>query len=429
MAARYSTDRGIIVVSARRPARRGLESGRRAGEQPTDPRELWPERRGRRIRTAVVSRATALLALRIAMLAGLSASAALTVEYRSAGSAFCGPESGCAALRETDLAYLWGAGITLPELGSAGLLLALAMSLRPDATWGARLAVAGGGVGLVLLLVQAFALKMFCWLCVTTDVSSLIAGGFGLVALSKPRELNERAPLRLGAWVGLAVLALAAPLAWPQFQPAPPVPSEIRDFYRPDKINVIEFADFECPFCRRLHGQLKELLRPYGDRVHLVRLNAPLVRHPNAFHSAMAAICTESSAKAGEMVEFLFTTPDLSKPAIERHVGSLGLDTVAFERCLASPSTRERVLREREILDDIGFEGLPTTYVGDTRIVGARAPEVFRDAIERAASGSGERGVPAWAYRMIVLAVAAAIVRLGWIGAAARSTSPAAVRA
>jgi hypothetical protein len=376
-----------------------------------------------------VSRATALLALRIAMLVGLSASAALTVEYRSEGSAFCGPESGCAALRETDLAYLWGAGITLPELGLAGLLLALAMTLRPDASWGARLAVVGGGLGLVLLLVQAVALKTFCWLCVTTDVSSLIAGGFGLVALSKPREANDRMPLRLGAWIALAGLALAAPLAWPQLQPAPPVPSEIRDFYRPGKINVIEFADFECPFCRRLHGQLKELLGPYGARVHLVRLNAPLERHPNAFHSAMSAICTESSAKAAEMVEFLFTTPDLSQPAIERHVASLGLDTEAFQRCLASPATRERVLREREILDDIGFEGLPTTYVGDTRIVGARAPEVFRDAIERAASGSGDRGVPAWAYLLLVVAIAAAIVRFGWISRGPRPASTEAARA
>jgi uncharacterized membrane protein len=376
-----------------------------------------------------VSRATALLALRIAILVGLSASAALTVEYRSAGSAFCGPESGCAALRETDLAYLWGAGITLPELGLAGLLLAFALTLRPDASWGVRLAVAGGGVGLFLLVVQAFVLKTFCWLCVTTDVSSLIAGGFGLVALRKPREGNERAPLRLGAWAALAALSLSAPLAWPQFKPAPPVPSEIRDFYRPEKINVIEFADFECPFCRRLHAQLKALLRPYGDRVHLVRLNAPLERHPNAFHAAMSAICTESSAKAGEMVEFLFTTPDLSKPSIERQVGSLGLDTVAFERCLASAATRERVLREREILDDIGFEGLPTTYVGDTRIVGARAPEVFRDALERAASSSGDRGVPAWVYLMIVLAIAAAIVRLGWIHGAARPSSPDPARA
>jgi hypothetical protein len=376
-----------------------------------------------------VSRATALLALRIAMLVGLSASAALTVEYRSGSSAFCGPESGCAALRETDLAYLWGAGITLPELGLAGLLLALAMTLRADTSWGARLAVAGGGLGLVLLLLQALVLNTFCWLCVTTDLSSLIAGAFGLVALRKPRESNERIPLRLGAWVALAAVALAAPLAWPQFQPAPPVPSAIRDFYRPDKLNVIEFADFECPFCRRLHGQLKELLRPYGDRVHLVRLNAPLERHPNAFHSAMAAICTESSARAGEMVEFLFTTPDLSRPAIERQVASLGLDPEAFRRCLASPATRERVLREREILDDIGFEGLPTTYVGDTRIVGARAPEVFRDAIERAASGSGERGVPGWAYLTLVFVIAAAIVRLGWISGGPRPVSSGVVRA
>jgi len=363
------------------------------------------------------------------MLVGLAASAALTVDYRSVGSAFCGQESGCAAVRETDLAYLWGLGITLPELGLFGLSVAFALTLVRDATWGVRLAVAGGAVGLVLLVVQAFVLKTFCWLCVTTDVSSLVAGGFGVVALGKPRAPDERAPLRLGSWLALALLAALAPALWPQFKPAPPVPAAIRDFYRSGKINVIEFADFECPFCRRLHGQLKELLRPYGEQVHLVRLNAPLDRHPHAFHAALSAVCSESTPKAGEVVEFLFITADLSEPAIKKHVAALGLDVAAFERCLAAPASRERVIRERGILNDIGFEGLPTTYVGDTRIVGAQARAVFRDALERAASGAGERGIPGWVYGLIVLAIAAAVVRLGWTSGAAATASTRPARA
>jgi predicted DsbA family dithiol-disulfide isomerase len=365
-----------------------------------------------------VTRASALTALRIATLAGLAASAALSVDYRSVGSSFCGPNSGCAALRETELAYLWGIGVTLPEVGLFGLAVMFSLTLLRDATWGARLSVVGGALGLVLFALQALALKTLCWLCVTTDVAAVIAGGFGLIAL-RGRPAAEHAPLKAGSWALLGAMAVIAPLLWPSVKPSPPVPSQIRDFYKPGRVNVIEFADFECPFCRRLHGQLKELLRPYGDRLNLVRLNVPLDRHPNARHAALAAICAEPSGKAGELAEFLFTTEDLSKRSILDYAKGLGIDAGEFERCLSSPGAAARLERERRILHDIGFEGLPTTYVGEIRIVGAQPEEVFRDALELTARGSGERGVPAWAFVLGVLLLAGAVVRFGWTGSVA----------
>jgi uncharacterized membrane protein len=187
-----------------------------------------------------VTRAHALLALRGALCIGLAASAALAVDYRSAGSAFCGPESGCAALRQTDLAYLWGIGITLPELGLFGLAVAFALTLLRDATWGARLALLAGAAGLVLLALQALLLETYCWLCVTTDVSSVIAGAFGVVALKKPRAADDRAPMRLAAWIALPVVVVVATALWPRLKPAPAVPAEIQSFYLPGKINVID---------------------------------------------------------------------------------------------------------------------------------------------------------------------------------------------
>jgi protein-disulfide isomerase len=193
------------------------------------------------------------------------------------------------------------------------------------------------------------------------------------------------------------------------------VPAAIREFYRSGKVNVIEFADFECPFCRRLHGQLKELLQPYGKDLHVVRLHVPLDSHPHARFAALAAICAEPSGKADALSEFLFATEDLSQGAIQKQVARLGIDRAAFDACVAAPASARRLDRERGILHDIGFEGLPTTYIGETRIVGAQAKEVFQDALELAAQGSGERGVPAWAYLAIALGIAGAIIRLGWI--------------
>jgi hypothetical protein len=64
----------------------------------------------------------------------------------------------------------------------------------------------------------------------------------------------------------------------------------------------------------------------------------------------------------------------------------------------------------------VGFEGLPTTYVGGRRLVGAQSDEMFREALEKAAAGDEKTGVPAWAYTLLVLAVAAAVTRAGWQG-------------
>jgi len=371
-----------------------------------------------------VTRARALLALRGALCIGLAASAALAVDYRSANSGFCGPESGCAALRQTDLAYLWGIGVTLPELGLVGLGVAFVLTLRRDATLGARLAVVGGAAGLALLALQAFALETFCWLCVTTDVAAVIAGAFGFVASRQPRSTDDRAPLRLGAWIALVLLSVVAPALWPRVKPAPAVPAEIQGFYVPGKINVIEFADFECPFCRVLHSQLSAMYEPYGERIHVVRLNVPLDRHRNALRAALSAVCSEPSGKSDELSEFLFKSEDLSAAAIDRHAASLGIDMKAFRDCLESPAARARVEREKALLHAIGFEGLPTTYVGSTRIVGAQPREVFRDALELAAENGDDRGVPAWTYALIALAIAAAIVRTGWSNGEASDEAP-----
>nr|PZN22830.1 MAG: hypothetical protein DIU78_14995 [Pseudomonadota bacterium] len=103
-----------------------------------------------------MTRAHALIALRILSLLGLSASAALAVEYRSLDPSFCGAESGCGALQRTDLAHLFGLGLTLPDLGLLGLATVFALSLTRRTAWAAVLALVGGAIALALLVAQTF---------------------------------------------------------------------------------------------------------------------------------------------------------------------------------------------------------------------------------------------------------------------------------
>ena len=91
----------------------------------------------------------------------------------------------------------------------------------------------------------------------------------------------------------------------------------------------------------------------------------------------------------------------------------LGVDRGAYDACLEAKGTLDRLQRESNILRGVGFQGLPTTYIGPRQIVGARAPEVFQDALAVAAEQESDPGVPGWAYVLIVLAVATATVQFG----------------
>jgi predicted DsbA family dithiol-disulfide isomerase len=368
-----------------------------------------------------LARVPALLVLRTATLFALAASAALSVEYRTADAAFCSAESGCAALRQTNLAYLWGAGLSLPQAALLIFIVVFALSLTKAAAWAARLLIVGGVIALGLIVAQ-FALHHFCWLCLVTDLGTLTAAGAAVAYLRGGRK-EGAVLLKNWAWAALAVIAVVAPTLWPQLRPLPPVPSEIQAYYVTGKINVIEFSDFECPFCRNLHGRLRALLEPYGSRVHFVRLNMPLESHEFARGAALAAICAEPSGKADALAEFMFTTEDLSLSTIRAEAERLGIDRSSFDACLDAPATKARLERESRALREAGFQGLPTTYVGGRRIVGAQSDDTFRAALEHAEAGDDIRGIPGWAYLLTLAMVIAFVLRSGALTATSREAS------
>src|SRR5262249_47559323 len=146
-----------------------------------------------------------------------------------------------------------------------------------------------------LLAYQFLGLGELCWLCVIVDVCALLSAVCAFFVLRAART-GERpqSPLKPWAAAGLALLAVLAPLGWSRFKVPTPVPTMVSTLYRPGKINVVEFSDFECPFCRRLHEQtLKPLLAEYGDRVNFVRMQYPLDGHQMAEPAARAALCAQ----------------------------------------------------------------------------------------------------------------------------------------
>jgi protein-disulfide isomerase len=357
-----------------------------------------------------------LLVLRLAALVALAASAALLSDYWADAPSFCSATSGCGAVRASQFSHLRlgdGHFVPLPLLGLLGFWLLFGASMLSRL---AALAFAGigGAIGLWLLSVQAFELRVFCWLCVTTDLAAIAAAASAFGA-TKADALDVTSRLKPWAWWGLAALVTTAPLVWPMVKTAPALPAGVVHYYLPGKLNVVEFADFQCPACRRFHGTLDPIVKRYGERVHFVRLMKPLASHEYARDAARASVCSEPEGKLEAMADALFTSQDLTPTGIDQLAKAVGLDESKFASCMASAATEERVARESALLVPPELEGLPTTYIGGKRLLGTVDAAAVEDALEGAARGSGEglSGISGVVYLPLVALLGLLVVRLG----------------
>jgi predicted DsbA family dithiol-disulfide isomerase/uncharacterized membrane protein len=380
-----------------------------------------------------VANVRALIILRAAVLVALLGSSALTIDYLSPIPSFCGAASGCGTVQRSGFGYLGSAHVPLPALGLVGFTAVLTLSLLPGGRRraAAPIAIAGGLMGALLLAVQWFKIHAICVLCAGVDLAAVVAAAAGsalLLTRSKDAwpavgdtpSTNPYAsePFKDGAWIALGVLAVTAPLLWPSLQPLPDVPREIAAYYAPGKINVVEFVDFQCPFCRLYHPELKKVAAEYGDRVHLVRLDLPLAMHPLARGAARAHVCAVARGRGEELANVLFEAEDLNVPGLLKAAASVGLDPKELDACMKAPVTEREVSKSEELLTRLGLlQGLPTTFVGSKMIVGSVEAPVVREAFEQAAAGA-HHGVPAPIYAAVVVLAAAASL---WFGRRGRT--------
>lgn len=133
-------------------------------------------------------------------------------------------------------------------------------------------------------------------------------------------------------------------------------------------VTVVEFSDFECPYCGRAHPVLSELLREYEGQVRLVFRNYPLSGHPRALPAARAAIAAGEQGKFWEMADLLFEHQrQLEDEDLERYAEQLGLDMERFRADLHSPETQAQIERDRDEGHRLGVQGTPTFFINGRR--------------------------------------------------------------
>jgi len=325
-------------------------------------------------------------------------SSALLVDYVRP-PVFCADQgSGCDLVRHSVFAFPGGVPLPIPGVGFFTLVIGASLAGRGPRMRRvlAFLGALGVLAGLSFVGIQGFVLRAWCQFCLVVDGSAIMAG---LLALSLRRDIapeGERAPpvhLSARLTVGAALLAAAVPLGWGLSQPvaAPPgpmvadvVPEVIQREHRPGVATIVEFVDFECPFCRRQQAALAPLLREYGARVRLVRKNVPLGFHVHARDAARAACCADEQGKGDRVAEALFEASDLTPAGCARVAEAAGVDMAAYRACLASPRPEVSLERDHNDARAANVSGLPTLWIGRERFEGLQTAEAVRGSIDRA---------------------------------------------
>jgi protein-disulfide isomerase len=149
-------------------------------------------------------------------------------------------------------------------------------------------------------------------------------------------------------------------------------------------VTVVEYSDFQCPFCERVMPTLKELRTKYGDKVRLVWKDFPLTQiHPQAFVAAQAGNCAREQGKFWQYHDRLFANQQALQPELlKKYAADAGLDAAKFNECLDSSKYEARVQEALGAGTRLGITSTPTLYVNGRMVNGAQPIEVFQALID-----------------------------------------------
>jgi len=148
-------------------------------------------------------------------------------------------------------------------------------------------------------------------------------------------------------------------------------------------ITIVEFSDYQCPFCARSEPLVKEALAAYPTQARLVYKHFPLTSiHPQAMTAALAAVAAQQQGKFWEMHEKLFANQhNLAPEQIKQYAGEIGLNLAKFEADMQSDQVKAQVQEDVQLAQRVGVRGTPTIFVNG-KIVQNRSLDGFKEIID-----------------------------------------------
>ncbi len=381
-------------------------------------------------------------AIRLLSLAALFFASMLAVDYYFVAHTFCAEGASCAVVAQSEFGQKYG--IFLPTLGLVAYSFFFLTSFffaRSEARFLGKnmskfwvpLAIICCALGaLGFIIIQAIEIHAFCWLCMGIDTFAIlmvIPAVLLLLQNKKAAADDEKAApakpsmLHPVLWLTFYLVIACGPIAWgtrPHEEPkAEPqangsiVPDYIQSFYVPGKINVVEISSFECPHCRQLHPEFNKLLLEYGERINFTRLTIPLRQHKEA---CIAYFCAEKQKKASEFADCQFEEPSTDTGKILEYARQCSINEDAFKSCLTDPASAAAVDQILENIKGTGFEGAPTVWINETKIVGYNTKlgmDPYRAALgEKSDKSADAQDITRIAHTVTMMGLIAAIICL-----------------
>jgi protein-disulfide isomerase len=148
-------------------------------------------------------------------------------------------------------------------------------------------------------------------------------------------------------------------------------------------ITMVEWSDFQCPFCGSAQPTLQQLRAEYGDKLRLVWKNQPLAFHPNAMPAAEAAMAAAEQGKFWEMHDKLFARQnELSPTLYEQLAKEIGLDLGKFRASIEGHRNQAVIQADMQAGAALGASGTPTFFINGRKLVGAQPVGAFKQIID-----------------------------------------------
>lgn len=155
-------------------------------------------------------------------------------------------------------------------------------------------------------------------------------------------------------------------------------------------ITLVEFSDYQCPYCQRWYEQVYQpLMDAYPGKIRLVYRNLPLTQiHPQAMSAAEAALCAGDQNAYWDFHNQLFENFDaLGEDLYASLAADLGLDAAAFETCMSGRKHQAAIQSDMQFALELGVQSTPTFFINGLAVVGAQPLSVFQQVIDRELAG------------------------------------------
>lgn len=156
------------------------------------------------------------------------------------------------------------------------------------------------------------------------------------------------------------------------------------------QVTIVEWSDFQCPFCNRVVPTLDQIQKEYGDKVRIVFKHLPLDIHPDAKAAHAAAEAAHRQGKFWAMHDRIFTNQrDLRPETLEQYAKEIGLDLARYRKDVAAADVQARIAADMAQGEKLGVSGTPAFFINGRNLSGAQPFPNFKRMIDEALEKKG----------------------------------------